>query len=140
MPTYQLTADEFRRLETPFREIDPIVERFARAHGMEIVKNYHGWPARSLKWLDGEIWKQAQLFLSPAKDSYGVFIVAWKDTEDRRYWKQTFVKKDVGWEEIRGNLEQILIAAHATLEYWTEADLELAPGQEEAPKYKPIVN
>jgi hypothetical protein len=137
---YVLSHDEFSRLEAPFQEIDPTLDRFARAHGLAVVRNYHNWPARSLKWEEEGVWKQLQLFLSPGKDSYGLFVVAWKDTEERRYWKQAFVKKEVAWDEIRSNLEQLLIAAHATLEYWTDADLELAPGQEETPKYKPVAN
>jgi hypothetical protein len=137
---YTLSPEEFASLEAPFREIDPALERFARARAMAIVRNYHNWPARSLKWEEGGVWKQLQLFLSPDKSSYGLFVVAWQDRDERRYWKQAFVKKEVPWNEIADNLEQLLIAAHATLEYWTEADLELAPGQEEPPKYKPVVN
>ncbi len=137
---YALSPEEFARLEAPFHEIDPVLERFARAHALAIVRNYHNWPARSLKWEEDGVWKQLQIFLSPQKDSYGLFIVAWQDRDERRYWKQTFVKKEVSWDEVRSHLDQWLIAAHATLEYWAEADLELAPGQEDLPKYKPITD
>ena len=52
---------------------------------------------------------------------------------DERIGELLALGKEVGWDEIRSNLDQLLIAAHATLEYWTEADLELAPGQEPLP-------
>lgn len=46
------SAEEWERMEAPFREVDEQLEEFAEAHGMSVVKNYHNWPGRRLDWGD----------------------------------------------------------------------------------------
>jgi len=81
--------EEWGDLELPLLAIDPVLVEFAEAHRLELVRNYHSSPNRMLSRheTDGVV---IQLSISPVviprpTITYGVFIMAWRDTQDGRY-------------------------------------------------------
>lgn len=46
------TEEEWKRIESPLIEIDPIIDEFAREEGLRVTKNLKDWPERSLRWRD----------------------------------------------------------------------------------------
>jgi hypothetical protein len=42
------TDDEWDRMEAPLKSVAGVLAEFAAAHGMQMTKNYHEWPERSL--------------------------------------------------------------------------------------------
>ncbi len=42
-------------MEAAFLQADPVLEKFAKNHAINLSKNYHNWPERSLRWSRGKL-------------------------------------------------------------------------------------
>jgi hypothetical protein len=126
---------EWEELEAPLIEIDKELKDFAKSHSADISKNYHEWSERSLEWsnkLFGRIQKKKirkliQIYPeNKEKKTYNLWICASEDRDQKRYWKNEFLKKDVPFSEIRDELSKLLDTGYKKLESWKENELEFA--------------
>ena len=116
-------------MEAPLLSIDDRLESFAQSHGLEVSRNYHNWPERSLKWNVSAVGKLIQIFLHEERDlTFTVWICASADRGKKRFWKQKRLREAVAIEEIAPDLQAILTEAKRTLDGWSETDLEPASG------------
>jgi hypothetical protein len=126
---------EWQELEAPLIEIDKELKDFAKSHSADISKNYHEWPERSLEWGNKlfdriqkkKIRKLIQIYPeNKEKKTYNLWICASEDRDQKRYWKNEFLKKDVPFSEIRDELPKLLDTGYKKLESWKENELEFA--------------
>ena len=121
------SADDWEKLESSLQKIDPCLVEFARVHGMNLGKNYHNWPERSLMWSNRGLKKLIKIFLEDNKNmTYSVWLCVSEDRHLSRYWKTKFLLKGVPWTEIHTQLDNLLQKAHEIVETWSAQDLEFA--------------
>lgn len=119
------TAAEWDRIEVPLQRLDETLARFADERGLKFRKNTRNWPDRRLEWED-PMHRSIQISLVDDKDppTYAVNIFSWEDRAVGRYIKgDTLIEPDV-IDVIARELDVVLKEAAASLESWTEADLE----------------
>ena len=107
-------------MEAPYIRIDPILDAFARRHGVELYKNYRD-ADRSLRFNDAlsrAIWVNVT-DLYGAKGTYQVSVVAYQDRPER-YSKWATVAEAVAPDDLDGILER----AAALVTSWSEGDLQ----------------
>jgi hypothetical protein len=123
---FQGSQQEWDRLEAPLRRIDAELLAFAGRHGLALTKNLHGWPERSLAWIEG-VERTIQVLLRDAATlTYNVWIAAREDRPDGRYWKRGVVAAELPEAELHAQLAELLERGHATLSAWAVEDLERA--------------
>jgi hypothetical protein len=124
------SKEEWERLEAPLLVIDDCLLQFAQSHGMELRRNYHNWPERSLKWHVGPLEKLIQIALvdtdgdQDLRVSLGICAV--RDSNDKRFWKNRILAGPAPIKEIEQHLDSLLVRAKEMLDAWTEKDLERA--------------
>ena len=112
-------------MEAPFREIDKELFVFARTYRMQISKNYHNWPERSLRWSSNGIDTLIQVYLQDEKRLTNcVWICGSQDREQQRFWKNAFLRKNVAWAEVCDGISESLATAYKIVESWVSSDLE----------------
>jgi len=117
------SQEEWKRMEGPLLEIDPILNAFGNRHAMNLSKNYHDWPERSLVWGD-DIRRLIQIYLENEKAmTWNVWLCASQDRAVGRFWKNQFLRRAVPFHEIRSNLEELLGEARNIVTTWSERDL-----------------
>ena len=107
-------------MEAPYIRIDPILDAFARRHGVELYKNYRD-ADRSLRFNDAlsrAIWVHAT-DLYGTTGTYQVSVVAYQDRPER-YSKWATVAEAV----VPDDLECVLGRAAALVASWSERDLQ----------------
>ena len=113
--------EEWERMEAPYRRIDPVIDAFARRHGLQVVRNYRD-ADRSLRFNDDlsrALWVNATDKYG-IKETYEVSIIAHQDRETR-YLKAARVGDPVGIDD----LERVLERATTIVRSWTANDLEI---------------
>jgi hypothetical protein len=120
------TKEEWNRIESPLRALDPTLSRFAKRHGFSFGKNCRNWPERSLRRA-GPVERLIQIYLVDQKSlTFNLWLCASEDRGRERYWKRRFLKEGVPIPEIQKNLTALLDAARDEVEGWASEDLEFA--------------
>ena len=123
---FQGSQEEWDRLEAPLRRLDTELLAFAGCYGLALTKNLHGWPERSLAWAEG-VERTIQVLLRDAAAlTYNVWIAAWEDRPDGRYWKRGVVAADLPEAELHEQLAELLERGYARLSAVAVEDLERA--------------
>lgn len=118
--------DKWERMEAPLVELDPLIENFAKSHKMELSRNYHNWPERSLT-MDNELHRKIQIYMKNEEPpTFIVAAYAWRDSESERYLKQEFVTEPVAPAALRIHLLSWLEQSYKTVMAWKAEDLEFA--------------
>jgi len=125
---YHGSREEWDRLEAPLCRVDAELRAFAERNGLTLTKNDHGWPERSLTWVDGVERKLQVLLADESARTYNVWAVAWEDRPDGRFWKRAAIANGLTEAELCERLGALLAAGHAALAAWKLADLERAGG------------
>jgi hypothetical protein len=119
-----ISPEEFAKLEEPLRRFDARLAKYASQHEMQLSKNYHNIPERSLEWAEDENRKLIQIYLEDsARQTYNIWICASKDINGERYWKNEYLVKDKSLETIESDLLSLLRSATETLRSWKDDDL-----------------
>lgn len=122
---FQGPRNVWEKMEAHFLRIDPLLERFAKAHSASIGKNYHNWPERSLIWSSGQLRKLIQIYLKDEDhETYCLWLCVSEDRDAKRFWKQQMLLDNVSWNEVHGNLEHHLEEGCKIVQAWSSADLE----------------
>lgn len=112
------TPEEWQRLEAPLLAIDPVLERFAASHGIELLKNEKDSPGRSLRWGDNPSFL-IQLFLADeTARSWNLWLCCVQDRDDSRYWRNDYAVRDKSVETFRGQLDVLLEESLTRLTEW----------------------
>ena len=120
------TDETWARLEAPLLRLDPMLEGFARDHGLSVGRNYHNWPERSLTW-GAPINRLIQVYLEDQDAlTWNVWLCATEDRGPARYWKQEFLKRAVSIEEVERALPHLLEEARLRVQSWSSDQLEFA--------------
>jgi hypothetical protein len=73
--------------------------------------------------------KLIQVFLRDERNlTLTVWICAWTDRAQNRFWKQKKIRDAVTVEEIAPELDDVLTEGKKILDSWSDPDLELATG------------
>jgi hypothetical protein len=123
---FQGSQEDWDRLEAPLRLLDPELEAFAGRHGMELTQNLHGWPERSLAWLEGVERKIQVLLQDRAALTFNVWIAAWEERADGLFWKRAVVANGLTEAELKARIPELLEDGRAALASWAVEDLERA--------------
>lgn len=123
---YHGSDEDWKRLERPLRDIDPLVEAFAKRHKIALSRNYHNWPERSLRWgADPE--RVIQIYLEDAdRLTWNLWLCASQDRGLQRFWKNQFLCHNVAMGELNPVMEQLLDEALRIVSSWRTEDLEFA--------------
>lgn len=123
---YHGPAEHWMELEAPLLGIDRVLEEFARRHGMEIVKNYHNRPSRTLKW-GKPLRRQVSFYLQDEGErTYGFGLMAVEDRGRQRYWKVETVRDDIAADELDEVVAHLLEVGRATVAAWSRDELTYA--------------
>jgi len=120
------SKEAWEKMEAPLLEIDDLLAQFAAERGIDMVKNYHNWPLRELRWVKDGIHRAIHILAADKPETYHLAVVAWQDKHDERYTTNKWLKRWVRWREIGDNIHRLLDDATVTLESWSEKDLKLS--------------
>ncbi|MBW2422108.1 MAG: hypothetical protein JRH19_26485 [Deltaproteobacteria bacterium] len=124
----QRGGEEWERIESPLRELDGTLDAFAKRHGMELTKNFAGWPERSLTWTDG-VERKIQVLLGDEQSlRFNVWIMACEDRADGRFWKRKALANGLPLAVLREKLPDWLDEGQRLLTSWSAEDLVRATG------------
>lgn len=116
---------KWEALESPLPEIDAALELFSQSKNLNINKNYHNWPNRSLSWESQGINRKIEIYLETGNPkTYNICLYSWQDKDGNRYWKKEFLKEKATFSEILNNLQNLLKESYTIVESWSENDLE----------------
>jgi uncharacterized protein YbaP (TraB family) len=120
------SKDEWKKIEAPLLKIDKALKRFAQIKDLELSKNYHNWPERSLTRNEEGVERLIQIWLEDEKTmTFNFWICAWRDQGSQRYWKNMYLERNVDFCEIEGKLDDLLDQAMQILSSWKSEDLSL---------------
>jgi hypothetical protein len=120
-------VEEWDRMESPFRDIDPQLTKFANERKMRVRKNDHSWPERSLLWQEAGVQKLIQIFLKDERaPTYCLCLCAWEDRDQSRYWKKQILLEEAAWHVVEQGLEGLLLQSYEIVDSWAAKDLEFA--------------
>lgn len=112
------TQEEWQRVETPIKTLDPELERFADLHGLSITRNHKDWPDRSMVW-DAGARCLIQLYLADAETlGINLWICTSQDRERERYWKHEFLCERAPLGDLISCLPRLLSTAKMKLDGW----------------------
>ena len=119
---YQGPKAEWDRMEKPLITIDSDLARFASSKSLEIEKNYHAWPSRSLKWRN-DASRLIQIYLEDEKDpTFNVWICACEDRENGRYGKDRMIMRNVKISVIQKDIKKLLADCVDEVNSWKPND------------------
>jgi hypothetical protein len=102
-----------------------LLAQFAAARRLELVKNYHNWPQRSLDWVSSGLNRSILIVgIDAEKLTFHIAVTAWVDKDGQRYISHAMLKRDEPWDRIRDQLPRLLEEAFETAESWSEKDLK----------------
>jgi hypothetical protein len=117
---------EWHRMEAPLLAVDDTLLRFAAAHDMELTKNYHEWPERSLTW-GTAIRRLIQLYAADTdQPTFNLWLCASQDRGLSRFWKREFLLEKKPLDTFAAELPELLEKAREKVNSWTKEDLEFA--------------
>ena len=120
------TNEEWERMEAPLLAVENVLADFAATNGMQITKNYHEWPERSLTW-GTRIRRLIQLYAAESdQPTFNLWLCASQDRGLSRFWKREFLVEKKPLEAFAPGLLQLLEEARSKLDSWTEEELEFA--------------
>lgn len=118
------SAERWAELEAPLQAIDHVLEEFAVQHEMEITKNYHNWPSRTLSW-GRPVQRQLSFYLHDEDhQTFGFRLTAWEDRGRERYWKVEVVRNDIDSRELSEIAAQMLELGCETTAKWGRDQLK----------------
>jgi hypothetical protein len=122
------SEEEWERIESPLREFDGVLDAFAKQHGMELTKNFAGWPERSITQTD-EFERKIQVLLGDEESlRFNVWIMACEDRPDGRFWKRKALANGLPIDVLREKLPAFLEEGQRLLGSWSVEDLVRATG------------
>ena len=121
---FQGKRSEWKRITEPLKKIDRALKSFASEQGLELFRDTRNWPERSFRW-GSPIERIIQIYLADeSRLTWNLWLCAWEDRIDGRYWHRTFLKEDVSMEEISDDLPELLKEAYAQVTGWSAEDLQ----------------
>lgn len=119
------TPEEWQRLEAPLLTIDPVLEGFARTHGLALSKNAKESPERSLR-RDGNPSFLIQVYLqSETAPSWNLWLCCSEDREGNRYWRHDFAIRGETIAAFQEQLPTLLERSFNRLQSWGAAPDQL---------------
>ena len=113
------TDEEWRRLQQPLIELDPVIDSFAQAIDVPVTKNLKDWPGRAMQW-GGDIRCLIQIYLADQTDlSWNIWLCCSNDRDGSRYWKREFLVEKKPVQDFRDRLPDLLAEGHARLIEWS---------------------
>ncbi len=116
---------EWQRLEAPLRSIDPVLEEFAHAHGLELTKNRKEIPERSVRWGDNPSCLIQVYLEHDYAPSWNLWRCCSIDRGDSRYWREDTPLRNEPIEAFRETLAALLNDSYVLLEQWKAAPEQL---------------
>jgi len=117
------TEQEWERIEAPLRTLDEFLAEYASANGFVFSENYKFWPERSLRWNDG-LERQMQVILTDENNLlYSVWIMAFEDRRDGRYWKRQILANKLPIHDIQVSLARLLDEGLRVVTAWSADEL-----------------
>src|SRR6267143_4384630 len=103
------SQEQWQRLERGFLEWDETFNRFAQAKRVQVIKNAHGWPSRSLEWTHHSIHRKIEVVANdvPA-ETFNVWAYAWNDVGNKRFSKITSIGTNLSTAILAERLMDIL--------------------------------
>lgn len=120
------SIQDWVQMEKPLRDLDEILNGFAKQHDMTVTSNYHSWPERSLEW--GEAMRRLLcIFLSDEKAMLFEFsLMAGEDRGHQRYWRKETLERAIPADRLEEEVPQLLERGYERLLSWSEEDLVYA--------------
>ena len=112
------TTEEWQRLEEPLLSIDPVLERFAATHDIELLKNEKDAPGRALRWGNNPNFLMQVFLADEAALTWNVWLCCVEDRDDRRYWLHDYPVRDQSIESFGSQLNMLLGQGFARLKTW----------------------
>lgn len=114
MNPYQERESEFGEQEKPLRDIDGILEEYAKEHKYQLWRNEGNSPSRSMRWSAKKdnhpyvIDYGWQLFVSEREDGYSLCgYISYDDEHNKRYWKMIRFHDGINAQQIPRIIEGI---------------------------------
>jgi len=113
------TREEWEQAEAPLRRLDPVIERFAKAHGFGLLANYKDWPSRHLEKAMPlscllQVWR-AEL----TEDAWNLWACCSEDRGKKRFWRQELLGDRISMDELEASIEPLLEAGLKWLKVWS---------------------
>lgn len=116
----------WERLTAPLRRLDPVLDNFARQHGLEVERDSRNWPNRTLRW-GAPIQRLIQIYLEDEKrQTWRLWLCAFENRPTGRYSEQTFLRQGATINEIEETLPALLHEAWNRVSAWKAEDLKPA--------------
>ncbi|HVM38839.1 MAG TPA: hypothetical protein VM265_10700 [Sphingomicrobium sp.] len=112
------TPEEWQRLEAPLLTIDPVLEQFARTHGITLTKNAKDSPERSIRWGDNPNFLIQVYLESEAGPSWNLWLCCSEDRGDSRYWRKDFAVRGARIESFQERLLTLLEESFNRVQQW----------------------
>jgi len=112
------TPEEWQRLEGPLLTIDPVLERFAARHDIELLKNEKEVPGRALRWGDNPSFLIQVFLADEAALTWNLWLCCAEDRDDSRYWLNDYAVRDQSIESFGSQLDMLLEEGFTCLKAW----------------------
>jgi hypothetical protein len=112
------TPEEWQRLEGPLLTIDPLLEQFARTHGLDLSKNAKDSPERSIRWGDNPSFLIQVYLQDESGPSWNLWLCCSEDRSDGRYWRRDFPVRDERVDSFQERLPALLEESFSHLQAW----------------------
>jgi len=117
------TADSWERITKPLTLLDPELEAFGNGKGLALEKNTKNWPDREFRWAD-RLGRLIQIFLESERQlTWTLWVCAYEDRDNQRYWRTKTLKKAVSIEQLQRNLSGDLEDGWREVTSWKSEDL-----------------
>ncbi len=114
------SKEQWEQLEGLLQTIDDNLKSIAQSKNLNIEKNYHNWPSRSLHWESDGINRKIEIYLENERQkTYNTCLYSWQDKNNIRYLKKEFLK-NISFSEMSTNLEKLLEESYNIIESWKE--------------------
>lgn len=122
------SKEEVIRLESPLTAIEPLLEKYGKEYGFELIRNYHDFISRFLHCITEEkINQRIDFYLEDEKClSFSVWIIAWQDRDDGRYINKKPVVENISPPFREDEIIALLDKARKEVSSWTRDDLKKA--------------
>ncbi len=116
-------SDAWDRISLPLLLIDPKLERFAKAKGLELKRNAKNWPDREFRWRD-DLDRLIQIFLESEENlTWTMWITASEDRSGKQYSRSKTLAKAVRIEQLEKQLDELLDHGWDEVTSWVPGDL-----------------